>query len=308
MIERPQFHGQGKEISKDQFFEQATRKIETFMSSHSAMQINIAGQSAAGKSTISRQLVDTIGKTAQVLEIDNYLLGKDAGPLNHNSGIPGMPYLAGLDPKVYDLERLKLDLLRLQNGEVIDLPWYSQITKHHGGFTQFSPSPIIVLDGIYALDDDFISNSDLSILVEAPFHDRLIRKIIRNSTEYLDPIDSIISAYLTRDEPAYSSHADRLSQAADWVVQNPTRHTHEFAQVQRPFFAEYPQSPQLVRRVLIPPKSESGELQPNEELAIILGAQEMFFQYSLDGDLLFSAPISEATLMLLEQFYDFQES
>lgn len=292
-----------KVIDTSQFFEKIRQTVEQVLSRQSQMTINIAGQSAAGKSVIAEQVAQMFGESASVITMDNYLLGWDVGPLNHDSGIPDKPYFAGLNPQVYDLERLRLHLEKIHDEQEVEMPWYDEVKKGRGGFTQFSPSPLLIIDGIYALDEEFRSYADLAVLVEAPLHDRLIRKIFRNSTEYLEPVDSIIKTYLTRDEPAYSYHVDRLTAAADWVVLNPIKPSKEFS------FngTKYP-VPSNGRRFIAVPKPGNGKLRVTEEISIVNTNKEIFIDYSVDGTPLFCAPVDQTTLKLISDYYEIKEN
>ncbi len=300
------FNPQEKRIDQSQFFERIRLIVENFINSHSRMTINIAGQSAVGKSTISEKIIQMFGESAKVVRIDDYLLGWDVGILNHDSDIPDKPYFAGLNPRVYDLDRFKSDLQKLHAGLAIDMPWFNEITKRRGGFVPFSPSPIMVIDGIYALDGEFNSYADLSLLIEAPLHDRLIRKILRNSTETLESVNSIIATYLTRDEPAYSYHVDRLIAAADWVVSNPIQPNQEF-NIGSQFEQQSPDKPFQNINILVVPKPQYGKLRETEDLAVVSTNQEIFIQYYFGGKCLFFAPIDKTTLDYMNRYYEFHE-
>lgn len=291
-----------KTMDQSQFFEKIKEFTENFLNHNSKIMINIAGQSAVGKSTIAERIKQVVNKSVAVINMDNYLLGWDVGLLNHDSGIPERPYFAGLNPKVYDLSQLKSDLQKIYDGQEVDMPWFNKTTGRRGGFNHFSPSSIMVLDGIYSLDDEFRSYADLSILVEASLHDRLIRKIFRNSVEHLESIDSIINTYLTRDEPTYSYHSKRLTTVADWILLNPTQLT------QKPIITEVKNLPptSLKKNILLP-KSGNGKLQTAEELSITFFEQEIFIQYIFNGNVLFFSPINKTTFELIKEYYRLEE-
>lgn len=301
MLEPRRDRGVPKNIPLDRLVPEINRSISAASITERAFMIHVAGQSAAGKSTISA-LVATALTDCRAINMDDYLRGWEIGPLNHDSGDPNRPFFAGLNPAVYNLELLHSDLLQLRNGIAVEKPVFDEVTKSRVGSRQLQPAEILVVDGIYALSSPFLKLSDLAILVEAPLHDRLMRKIVRNHISYRQEVDGILADYLTRDEPTYTFYKEELHAAADLVVENvanPAVDYHPLLQVRDVVY--------FGGRNQARPKTGYGNLHPEESLSVAsdpLGG--IVLEYGVDSKLLVSGQISRATYDLIQQFYNIE--
>lgn len=287
---------QDKKISLEIFLEKVEERIQALLTNKEQIFINLAGQSASGKSTISHK-IKGLAEDAKVFNMDNYLLGWGIGQLNHDAPPGRKPYFAGLNPAVYDLDRFESDLKKLKDGQSINQPIFDELTKTIIGVKKFEPGRVNIVDGIYSLDKRFINFADLAYLVEAPLHDRLIRKVLRNFYEHLEAVNPIIRIYLTRDEPSYDYHQERLKKTADLVVSNPLDPQQEFGDLPTPEIALNNPLFKLV------PKSSNGKLNQGESVLIDCQENSLFFCYGLNKQLLIKEPITESTLELLSRYY-----
>ncbi len=285
-----------KKVSLTFFLEKVKESIQTLLAEQEQIFISLAGQSASGKSTISHK-IQGLTENTKVFNMDNYLLGWSIGQLNHEVPPGKTPYFAGLNPAVYDLDRFEADLRKLQNQQTINQPVFDEISKTIIGTKEFEPGRVNVVDGIYSLDDRFIGFADLAYLVEAPLHDRLIRKVFRNSRQHLEDVNPIIETYLTRDEPTYAFHQARLAKTANLVVSNPLDPQQEFNNLPKPKIAINNPLFNLV------PKIANGSLNPGESVFIDYEQKSLFFCYQLNKNLLLKEPITESTLELLSKYY-----
>jgi uridine kinase len=297
LILSPEFaKNQDKHVPLAIFLDLVKKETELLLNNKERVFISLAGQSASGKSTISHKIQNLI-KNAKILNMDNYLLGWSIGQLNHDPIQGKTPYFAGLNPAVYDLDRFESDLKRLKKGEVIDQPVFDELSKTIVGSEKFVPNQVNIIDGIYTLDERFIDFADLAYLVEAPLHDRLIRKILRNFYQHSEKVNPIIETYLTRDEPTYAFHQARLKKAADLVVSNPLKPQHEFNNLPKP---EISIDNPLFNLV---PKISTGNLNQGESILIDCDQNRFFFCYSLNNQLLVKEPITETAIELLSKYY-----
>lgn len=227
ITERPIRIDKEKEISPDMLIERLGQIILDEKISNLTYLINISGASSAGKSTISKYLSSEISDCT-VLNMDSYLRGWEIGLLNHDSGDSQKPYFAGLNPGVYDLAKLNEDIIKLKDGKCIEKPIFNEISKKPEGTKIIKPSSILILEGIYALESPFLELGNISILIEANLHDRLIRKIIRNSRYYGEETNNIIRTYLLKDEPTYPFYQNELRKKARLIVNNPLKPALDF--------------------------------------------------------------------------------
>ncbi len=289
----------GKEIDCNELLEKLPLLISDRISSKNICTINISGASAAGKSTISKLLENTI-PGSKVLNMDSYLKGWSIGQLNHDSGDPNKPYFARLNPDVYDLKKLFNDLLELKQGNVINEPIFDDLTKEPKGTKIFDPPQVLILEGIYSLESPFLEIGDIPVLVEASLHDRLVRKIVRNSVLYNQNVDEIIDTYLTNDEPTYPFYRDQLRNKAQLIVNNPLYPARDFKSYEGKGnninFG-------WIRNVT--PKNGNGLLHFDEEMRIVqLGNNCSLLQYFVENRLLINAPINLTTIKLIENYYN----
>ena len=285
-----------KRISLPDFLEFLQAELTLLLSQQERVFVSLAGQSASGKSTIATK-IQQLSTDIQVLNMDNYLLGWGIGQLDHDPAPGEMPYFAGLNPGVYDLNRFEADLHKLKLGTAISQPIFDEARKEIIGTTLFNSSQITVVDGIYTLDERFLHFADLAYLVEAPLHDRLIRKIFRNFCYHREDVSSIIKTYLTRDEPNYVFHQQRLESAANLIVTNPLNLHLEFQNMISLGWSSND------GRLSLQPKASAGHLSQGESIFIKTDQNQTFFAYAVDDNLLLKEPIENSTLELLMEYY-----
>ena len=285
-------------VSLSDFFELIKQDLSFLLPEIERVFIALAGQSASGKSTIA-QKINEIVTDSSVLSMDNYLLGWSIGKLNHDTPQGEPPYLAGLNPGVYDLDRLEEDLQKLRLGQIIDQPIFNELTKTPSGSVTFTPTHTMIVDGIYSLDSRFLRFANLAYLVEADAHDRLIRKVFRNTTLHNETANSIIKTYLTREEPSYKFHRARLEAAANLIVLNPFNPQLELQNQVKIDDATVSDAFPLQ------PKKETGTLKSGEKVFIFLDDERLFFCYANSGQLLLKEEIDQSTLDSLKKYYNF---
>ena len=161
--------------------------------------ILIAGPSSSGKTTFSKRLTIQLlarGISPFPLEMDKYFVDREHTPRDE-SGEWNFEALEAVNR-----ERLSNDILRLLDGESVQLPHYDFHTGVSGlGETvQLRPGQIIILEGIHGLNPDllvgFPSSCTFRIYVSAltqlnldrhnrvsTTDTRLIRRIVRDARE-----------------------------------------------------------------------------------------------------------------------------
>jgi len=290
---------QGKEIGPDMLLPRLNLLMCNERTPDKVFVINVSGASASGKSTISTILSSEIPHST-VLNMDDYLKGWGIGLLNHDSGNPNRPYFARLNPGVYDLEKLHSDVAQLKNGKSIERPIFDEITKTPCGTRIVEPPKVLILEGIYSLESPFLELGDVPILIEASLHDRLFRKVVRNSISYRQDINDIIHSYLTDDEPTYPYYKDELRAKARFIVNNPLNPVHDFASYLGRQTASHTS---IVHNII--PKIEYGMLHPEEQLEIIESEDDQrSLAYTVGDRLLINDAINPDTYELLKNYYE----
>ena len=264
--------------------------------------IHVGGVSASGKSTISNLLIDIL-PDSQVLSIDSYLSEGLSDPnrvFNHTSPDLSRPYIGGISPDIWDLRLLEEQLQALQEKKPIQKPIFNETIKDRVGYELFVPSRFIILDGGHSFSERFRNLAAYSILVDAPFHDRLTRKIIRTHVLYgRDDIYEVLDRYCTKDEPVRQVYQKEFEAIADQVVFNPSDPVYDFGRLPQTLL---PESSGTYYKLV--PKRSYGELHQGESLGIQRSSNDYNLRYDVAGNRLVDLPIPEYTVRLMSEYYD----
>lgn len=121
--------------------------------------VGVAGDSGSGKTVFAAGIRTLLGeKLVKMMEMDGY--HKETRTKRAVSG--KLP----LDPAANHLDRLVSDLSLLKKGQPIELPVYNHQTGEFDKPVAFSPSPVIVLEGLHALYPEILPFLDLTIYVD----------------------------------------------------------------------------------------------------------------------------------------------
>jgi uridine kinase len=128
------------------------------------------------------------------------------------------------DPISIDTFSLARHLQMLREGVEIQRPTYSMTTSNPTGeFVAINPSdtPVIFVEGIFALNPALKDLYDLTIFAHAPLATRVGRRLERDLAEgrSYNPEDNL--RYLLEvAEPTYAPHAESHKQLAEIIFQN----------------------------------------------------------------------------------------
>ncbi len=264
--------------------------------------VHIGGVSAVGKTTLSLILQSEL-EGASRFSIDSYLiegLGRMAGRFSDVPPDPNKPYIGGITPEVWDMALVERDLQRLKRGENIQVPIFDETIKDRVGYTPYDPGHYVLFEGGHSFSEQFRDYADYKILVTAPFHDRLVRKIVRTHSRYQrDDIDDIVGRYVTKDEPSWTHYRDEFTAMADQVFHNPANPASDYALLPD---ARYGREEGI--RHNFEPLPESGTLHPGEEFGFIeYGPDKFQLFYALNGKQLVNLPLEREFIELLGNFY-----
>lgn len=173
--------------------------------------VPIAGASGSGKTTLSKKLVCP-GVT--MISIDDYYIGRQYSEENgYNFD----------QPESLDIDLLASHLRDLKEGKSIQRPIYS-FTEDGGkriGYQQVDPTPIIVVEGLFALDPRLVLYADLKIFVETSCHGRIVRRIMRDRERTTWDQREIFHYILAVVEPMCEKYVDSQKDVANIIVDNP---------------------------------------------------------------------------------------
>lgn len=167
--------------------------------------VGITGPVGSGKSTLASKLGGCLIGTDQYLP--DYEL---------------VPYEERDDPKHADLDRLCEDVRLLRDGRAARVPIWSFHEHKRVGEVEITPTPLIVLEGLFALHERVRPLVDVAVFVEAPAAERWRRwAAIEESGERGWGVDAARLHFDRVAEPTFERYAAIYRAGADLVVRNP---------------------------------------------------------------------------------------
>lgn len=167
--------------------------------------LGIAGGSGSGKSYISKRILEHV--EGKILSVDDY----------YKNGSEGCNFDV---PRQLDLELLREHLEMLQKGETIKKPIYDFKTHSRIGEEDFKVEGVIILEGLFALNNLFIDILDFRIFVEAPEEVRLERRMKRDVLERGRTGESVLKQWKETVEPNFVKHILPQKEIADLLILN----------------------------------------------------------------------------------------
>lgn len=176
--------------------------------------IAVAGGSASGKSSIVKQIDETFEEDLIVIGHDNYYKAHDDISFDQRSKL-NYDY-----PGAFDNELFYADLLKLQQGQSIDMPRYDYtIHTRSKETTRISPSKIILIEGILVLEDKKIRDiTDTKVFIDADSDVRLQRRILRDTKERGRSLESVLEQYIKQVKPMHEKYVEPTKKYADIII------------------------------------------------------------------------------------------
>lgn len=177
--------------------------------------IGIAGGTASGKTTVVKEIVNSLPKgEVVVIPQDSYY--------NDSSHIPveERQFINFDHPDAFDWDLLVNHLSMLREGKAIEQPTYSYLTCTRGTETiHLEPRKIIIIEGIMALVNPKLRElMDLKVYVDADDDDRLIRLIRRDIIERGRTPETVISRYERIVKAMHNEFIEPTKKYADIII------------------------------------------------------------------------------------------
>ena len=177
--------------------------------------IGVAGGSGSGKSTVTRQVLASIGpEMAAVLIQDDYYCDQ-----THLS--PEERRKTNYDhPDAFDWPLMVQHVQALRRGEAIEMPTYDFSQDNRSSKTvTVKPAPVIVIEGLFALfDADLRKMMSLKIFVDTAADVRFIRRLQRDISERGRSTESVINQYLETVRPMHKQFIEPTKRNADVIL------------------------------------------------------------------------------------------
>jgi len=177
--------------------------------------IGVAGGSGSGKSTVTREVLASIGpEMATVVIQDDYYC--DQTPLSAQERRK-----TNYDhPQAFDWPLMVQHVQALCRGEAIDKPTYDFTQDNRASQTiAVQPAPVIVIEGLFALfDADLRKMMSLKIFVDTAADVRFIRRLQRDMAERGRSAESVINQYLETVRPMHKQFIEPTKRHADVIL------------------------------------------------------------------------------------------
>ncbi len=182
--------------------------------------VEIAGGSASGKtSAVAFKIKEAFGETALLISLDDYYLGlkyimqKEAEGEKINFD----------QPEAINISALGKDLASLKEGKPIYKPIYDFKAEETASYEKVDPKgkKVVILEGLFSLDNSLKKEGDLKVFVDVSMHDRVMRRLIRDSARTSWSLSNIIGYMLSVAEPMYRKYIEPEKYNADIIISNP---------------------------------------------------------------------------------------
>jgi uridine kinase len=176
--------------------------------------IGIAGGTGAGKTTIARQVTDSLGDAVTRFPLDNYY--EDLGHL----AMAEREEVNYDHPSAFEWELVREHLKAVLSGQVIEMPQYDfTIHDRTDETVTVEPTDVVVVEGIFALHDPAVVDMlDLRLYVETDADVRILRRIRRDVIERGRDLESVIDQYLSTVKPMHERFVEPTRKEADLVI------------------------------------------------------------------------------------------
>lgn len=176
--------------------------------------VGIAGGTASGKTTLTRQLASRLGNDVTVIEHDSYYRAY------HELSFEERTKLNYDHPDIYETELLVEHLAALRRGETVEVPVYDYPTYDRSDKTvTVAPAPVVVVEGILILADAALREQmDIKIFVDAEADVRILRRALRDGRERGRSLESVAAQYLATVKPMHEAFVEPSKRYADIIV------------------------------------------------------------------------------------------
>ena len=177
--------------------------------------IGVAGGSGSGKSTVTEQIIQSVGHTdVAVLLQDHYYLDRSHLTVEERDRI-------NFDhPDALDWSLMTKHLDDLYHGLPIQVPEYDFATHTRRKQTvTVLPAKVIIVEGIFALyDRSMCDHMSLRIFVDTAADVRLMRRLKRDICERGRTVDSVLKQYSQFVRPMYRKFVEPTKRLAHIII------------------------------------------------------------------------------------------
>ena len=177
--------------------------------------IGIAGGSGSGKTSVTNEIMKNLdGHSVALIEQDFYY--KDQSHLTFEERLK-----TNYDhPFAFDNDLLIKNLKDLKAGKSVEVPTYDYtIHTRSDKKIAFEPKDVIIVEGIFALENETLRNMmDVKIYVDTDADLRILRRLIRDTKERERTMESVVDQYLNVVRPMHNQFIEPTKKFADIII------------------------------------------------------------------------------------------
>lgn len=178
----------------------------------------IAGGSASGKtSEVADKLVKVFNDRSALLSMDDYSLGSEYVRQLVEAGVD-----INYDmPSYIDIDLLARHIAMLKRGIAVWAPVFDFKTGESSSKKRLvEPKPLIVVEGLFALDQRIAAQADSRVFVDISMHGRALRRLFRDVTRTSMVPNDILKYFAEVVDPMHEKYVQTTRRQADLVIEN----------------------------------------------------------------------------------------
>ncbi len=177
--------------------------------------VAIAGGSASGKSKIAKSIKNSFPEKSIILSTDDYYKNREFIKKEAEEG----NYINLDQPEAVNLDLFKNHLQSLKENKKIIKPIYSMTGEENREET-LSPSKIIIIEGLFTLNEKLKDEADIKIFVKTNSRGRLIRRVTRDVKERKRDPKKVIKYFFEVANPMHQKYIEPTKKYADVIISN----------------------------------------------------------------------------------------
>lgn len=179
--------------------------------------VEVAGGSTSGKtSAVAAKLKEMFGEEAMIFSMDDYYHGKTFMEGETQKG----NVLNWDQPEALNLQLFREHLSELKSGQSIQKPIYSFKTSEPTGTEELQPRRVIIVEGLFALDEAVKSEGDVKAFVDIGMHGRILRRLLRDVERTGRRPSDILGYFAEIVEPMHEKYVESTKRNSDIIISN----------------------------------------------------------------------------------------
>ena len=179
--------------------------------------VEIAGGSASGKTSVIVDMVKRVfGDESLILSADDYYRGKTYMDAEAKRG----NVLNWDQPEALNLDLFQQHLAKLKSGQSIEKPIYDMKVSEPTSTEEVAPKKIIIVEGLFALDEKLKDQGDVKAFIEIGTHGRIVRRLLRDIQRTGQRPADILKYFSQVVEPMHEKYIESTKKNADLIIDN----------------------------------------------------------------------------------------